>query len=127
MYLHETFRRAAWTVERHPAVAGTDKRPDFRIQTFQGASVVVEATSTDPPGSRGADKRRGRLLDLVDSISSPNFYLSVETFAVGPQDAPATGLRSNLTRWLTTLDPDAVESTLDPDAVEGSDYPTLAL
>ena len=111
LYLHETFVQAGYAVEVHPSVDGP-RPPDFRV-TRGADRFYVEATCVF--GARtdaGAIARRQALYDAVESIHSPNFFLSINVEAIGP-NAPATRkLRRDLERWLAGLDPDTTDLVL---------------
>ncbi len=62
---------------------------------------------------RAARRRRGAILDAVNDIPSPNFFLGVEVDAEGPGDPSTKRLRRDLTTWLGALDPDALLATGD--------------
>lgn len=108
LYLHETFRRAGWGMNRHPVLPHTLRRPDFLVHSPL-ESTLVEATTVGPPPTAGADHRLSRLLDTVDNLDSTNFFLDVTVELVGPQDPPAAPLIELLVGWLAALDPDELD------------------
>lgn len=111
LYLHETFLRAGFDVEIHPEVEGP-RPPDFRV-TRGDERYYVEATCIfGSDADTGATARRQTLYDIVESIHSPNFFLSIDVEEIGPT-APATQrLRRDLEAWLAGLDPDNTEMRL---------------
>lgn len=121
LYLHETLVRAGFDVVVHPVVDGSPRPPDFLV-TRDGEAFYVEAKSVfEGELELGAEARRDRLYDSLNALRSPNFFLSVECYEIGPQAAPTRGLRRELEAWLDSLDPDD-PSLLDFGLEHGEQY-----
>jgi hypothetical protein len=109
LYQHETLTRMGFDLTLHPVMLGTTKRPDFLARRQGETGFYLEATLASPSREERAAKRRlGAVLDLLNDLSTPSFFLGVEIEKQGPV-APATGrLRKDLVKWLNGLDADAL-------------------
>ncbi|NTW38406.1 MAG: hypothetical protein HGA44_00725, partial [Cellulomonadaceae bacterium] len=107
LYLHETFAAAGWSVTIHPRVAGTSRRPDFLVER-DGVRVYVEAILPGrAPAKEAATNRRNVLLDTIDAVGDPNFFLCLDELKDGGTPPSGAPLRRELQHWLKALDPDA--------------------
>jgi len=110
LYLHRVFTSLGYAVEPHPRIAGTGKSPDFLL-TKGGASFLLEAVTTvsgivDAAGR--AAHREAELLDILDSVSHPDFSISVEIESVGPNTLKRKLIAGLLLARLNELDPNDV-------------------
>ena len=113
LYVHETLVRLGFSVEVHPELAGRATRPDFLASGPQGA-IYVEAKALAPADStRSKDNLEEAVYDALDDVHSPNFFLWVEKTSAGTHAPNIRLLRAKLEKWLTLLDPDAVQAELD--------------
>lgn len=108
LYLHEALLRSGHTVVIHPHLEHTERQPDFYAEK-DGVGFYLEAIS---PGT-GKDKasvnaRRNRLIDVVNRLDDPNFFLWMHELTVGKAEPQAARLRTALRRWLRDIDPDTV-------------------
>lgn len=116
LFLHAYFSANGFTLEPHPAVSGSSKRPDFLVKKGD-CEFFLEATVTRDESDEDEAQRRVRhlLYDAVNSIESPNFFLTLEEFAIAAGKQPAArGLKAFLRRELPKHDPDVVASSLVP-------------
>lgn len=95
----------------HPNLPnGSAAHPDFIIVTPEGESVYLEAVlaSEYSEADISARKRTAVVLNSIEKIDSPNFFLGIN--AQGhPERPPASRkLRNELEGWLASLDPDSV-------------------
>jgi hypothetical protein len=108
LYLHEMLLGSGCTVEIEQALGSRGKNPDFLV-TRGGKQFVIEAIWT---AQRAGDAMHSvltpPLIDAIDSVPSPNFYLSVSVNETGSAAPPQKRLKAGLTRWLAELDPDRV-------------------
>lgn len=110
-------------VEIHPeSENGSGKHPDFLAVTPKGESVYIEAVlaSEYSESEVSAQKRTDVVLNTINKIDSPNFFVGVKV--EGHPERPPKGrdLRKKLTQWLSSLDPDTV--ALD---MEDSDHTSI--
>jgi|SRR5690348_3839753 len=116
LFLHAYFSANGFTVQLHPAVSGSSKRPDFFVKKGD-CEFLLEATVTRDESVEDEGQRRVRnlLYDAINTIESPNFFLTLEEFSIAPGKQPAArGLKAFLRRELPKHDPDVVTSNLDP-------------
>jgi len=108
LYLHECLVRAGYVVAVHPDVPGSSHRPDFKAER-DGQAFYIEAIA---PGAKAeakaAAQRRAVLFDTVNRLGDPNFMLWLEDLVEAPSQPASARLRTDLRRWLATLDPDAI-------------------
>jgi len=116
LYIHEILIRLGYEVSTHPETSsGKTTKPDFLVRdTETGESFYVEAVlATDQSDQeRAAESRKNLVIDSINKLSSPNFYLSLS--AEGDPETTPSGrkLRRKLSKWLTELDPDEVSNNL---------------
>ena len=106
LYLHETFVRSGFEVVVHPSVNSGSRPPDFFVSRREEAFHVEAKSLFEGVLDSGAEARRDRQYDSLDGLRSPNFFLSVECYDVGPREASARGLCRELEAWLGSLNPD---------------------
>ncbi len=99
------------SLEIHPDLANeSSKHPDFLVTTPGGEEFYLEAVLASEFSSAEitAEKRKNVVLESIERLNSPNFFLSIS--AEGNPDAPPPGkaLRGSIERWLEPLDPDQV-------------------
>ena len=81
----------------------TSLRMDF------GQSFYLEATlASTSSGAMAAQNRLNSVFDSLNDIVSPNFYLRINVHSEGASGLATTRLKSELERWLGTLNPDDV-------------------
>jgi len=95
----------------HPGLGTKNSsHPDFLVVTPNEETVYIEAVlaSEYSEADISGKKRTDAVLTAIEKIDSPNFFLAVG--ADGHPDVPpnAKTLRSDLERWLASLDPDLV-------------------
>ena len=111
LILFALLRSLGCTITVHPDLPnGSSKHPDFLVVTPEGESVYVEAVlaSEYSEADVSARKRTDVVLNAIEKIVSPNFFIGVH--AKGHPKQPPSGkhLRKKLEPWLASLDPDAV-------------------
>jgi hypothetical protein len=119
VYLWITFELLGLDVTMHPALCGTERRPDFRIETPDGP-VYVEATVASTSDSELArDRRRGQIYDTINSgLACPDFWLSLDLKSEGTEAPSITRHLSRIQGWLDEIDPDRVTELLEARAFD---------
>ncbi|MEV5123635.1 hypothetical protein AB0K49_12685 [Streptomyces decoyicus] len=82
-------------------------KPDF-LATRDNEQFVVEAIWQAQKRDAGSYSLAPQLNDAIDRLPSPNFFVSCELHSTGTATPPQRRLKSGLTRWLASLDPDQV-------------------
>jgi hypothetical protein len=113
LYLHEAYRRAAYSIEVHPAVPASAKRPDFRLT--RGDDVFyLEATSVGRDVSEISEERRlEEVHRVLADLKIQDFSLVLSTYSVGDRPLATRQLRTALTAWVAALDPGIVSAAAD--------------
>jgi len=109
--LHELLIRAGFRIVAvEPAVERSRRVPDFLVETSDGGRFFLEATLATGRSQAGAaaQRRLDQAFKTIDSVPSPDFFLSLATS--GTPTAMITGrtLKRELRQWLAGLDYDAV-------------------
>lgn len=98
-------------VEIHPNLKnGSIKRPDFHATTPDGEEFYVEAVlaSEFDTSEMAAEKRKNVLLQAIEKVDSPNFFIGVDSEGSPNTPPPGKALRRVLSKWLSKLNPDDV-------------------
>ena len=111
LLLHGIFTKDGCEVTIHPELNnGSTSRPDFLIKTPDGDGFYLEAVLASEFNNKykAAEKRKDVVLDTINNLESPSFFLGIT--AEGKPDTPPKGkpLKRHLQTWLESLDPDAV-------------------
>ncbi len=109
------------SIEIHPDLDnGSEKHPDFLVSFGEGEEFYVEAVlaSEHSEAELAAERRKNVVLDSIERMESPNFFLSIN--AEGNPETPPSGktLRRELSAWLAKLDPDVVANAVDEHGFE---------
>lgn len=118
LYLHELFLRQGYEIEVHPTLAGTERRPDFRL-TKEGRGILVEATAvfsgiSSKGGPTGAAP--GWMTAAIETVDSPNFFINYgEVLAEGAERLKRSQIVGPLQRWIASLDPDRERARIEGD------------
>lgn len=115
LFLFALLRSIGCSVTVHPnlqSVNGT--HPDFLATSDTGERAYVEAVlaSEFSEAETSASRRSDVVLDAIEKIDSPNFFLKVYTEGRPGTQPNGRKLQSELKRWLSSLDPDAVARTV---------------
>lgn len=115
LYLHEALRRSFDRLTVHPDLAGRTRHPDFLVSR-PGLEMYVEATlPAATQAEKAAASRVAKLLEAIDQVGDPNFFIWVEEVLQGTDSPSGAKLRDKIRRWLRDLDPDAVDANASAD------------
>lgn len=111
LLLFALLRSLGCSITVHPNLTnGSATHPDFLVVTPEGESVYIEAVlaSEYSEADVSARKRTDVVLNSIEKIDSPNFFIGVN--AEGHPERPPGSklLRKELEQWLSKLDPDFV-------------------
>ena len=113
LFVHELLTRLGASVEVHPNIPSITTHPDFRAD-FEGSPVYVEAVDSNPPSSLSAsDPLEDEVLDAIDDLDSPKYFITVETSGklfTAPSHALVVRPFAEL---MASHDPDEVQHLID--------------
>ena len=113
LYIAQFFYSRGYQITHHPAVGGSERRPDY-LATRAAESLYVEATvASSSNDDAAARKRLDWLQEQINLVPSPDFWLAVDIEAQGGSHPPTKNLRSELGRWIESLDTNVVAAALD--------------
>ncbi|MGW3626501.1 hypothetical protein [Streptomyces sp. NPDC000880] len=95
------------TVEVEHTIGTGGKNPDFLVAR-DGEQFVVEAIWTAQRLGDTGDLLPPQLIDAIDNVPSPNFFVSYTIHKTGSATPSQKGLKRGLAQWLADLDPDQV-------------------
>ena len=124
LYLHQVLTGTGRTVIVHPDVAGSVTHPDFLVREQDGTCWYLEARLLQDGGA-AEERRVGQILDGLNEVRSPNFFLGVNFRRIGSRSPSLSQLRQGVERWLDSLDPDAVLAAVDSGSPGRGDLPHL--
>jgi hypothetical protein len=108
LYLREVLVKVGFQLTSHPTVPDVTTKPDYLVQ-FGKESFYLEATIIRPSREDIASEHREAVIhDLLQGIKSPSFFLLVDVDHQGADTPPVRQLRSQIEKWLATLDADDV-------------------
>jgi hypothetical protein len=97
LFLHEFLRRQKCTLDFHPSIPGSSKRPDFLVRPPYGDGFILEArTSTDVASGPQRNPRGDRIRDFLRQMKLDGYRLSIDELTVGTSDLPQKALRKHV-------------------------------
>jgi hypothetical protein len=124
LYVATAYRRTGMEVqwlEAH-SLGERGRIPDFLIS--DGDEFIVEVTTaTEDSDQIGADRRLQTILDLLNTIDTPNFWLWPRIVETGDGQPSTRKLRQDLEEWAASLDPDRTDTKLSYET-EAADRPS---
>jgi hypothetical protein len=111
LYVHALFRALHFKVTVHPDVPGTSGHPDFLVERAASSIYVEAAAVFSGVVSPSRESRALTVLDdAIDRMDASTFWVSFRVERVGTSTPPLRNVRSEISRWVATLDPDDVVS-----------------
>ncbi len=121
LVLHESLLRLGATVEVHPTVEGTNRRPDFLATSPNGTKCYVEAVlaTNQTKEEAAAETRKNQVYDAINQLNSPDFFIGIDP--IGSPETPPSGqhIRAFLTERLAGLNRDEIAALLERPDVPG--------
>jgi hypothetical protein len=103
------------SIEVHPQLPNSSRRPDFLARTPAGDEAYVEATlaSEFDREARASARRTKVVLDAIEQLDSPDFMIGFS--AEGDPRTPPSGrlLRHSIRQWLSRLDYESARTGLE--------------
>jgi hypothetical protein len=119
LFLHHVFLRLGFQLEFHPHVPGVATRPDFLVSQNGQALFYLEAIAVGNSVREEAEENRiNQVYDALNNLDSPDFYLGLRVEGVPETPPPGARLRKELTRWLATLDHQAIQQAYEEQRYE---------
>jgi hypothetical protein len=115
LLLHELLTRLGGEVVVHPSVGPTSsKTPDFLVTTPGSGSFYLEAAlvTDESPRQASGQRRMNRVLDMIEEVDSPDFFVSVECDDPPAADTRSKWLKRKLTTWLSELNYEEVREAV---------------
>jgi hypothetical protein len=114
LYVHELLRRKGCSVQVHPVLDTTSRRPDFLVRHSMGAQFYTEVVVATDESQRqmGERSRLDDLKNALNSADSPNFFIHLDTEGVPTAPLPLRGIRQRVEQFLSSLDPDELSDML---------------
>lgn len=114
LYMHELLCAMGFTVQCH-ASAGEEvsTHPDFLVSRRGENLFVIESTLAMLSREETAEESRiSQVYDVLNRMDSPDFFLGLRIRGAPATPPPGARLRTQLERWLATLNPDEVAQIL---------------
>ncbi|MGH9633646.1 MAG: hypothetical protein ACRD72_02300 [Candidatus Angelobacter sp.] len=110
LYVHELLRKLEHEITVHPGLSGVSTHPDFLVRRSDGCQFFLEATLAGIPKKpeQGASARIAQVYDVLNRLDSPDFFLHVRVNGSPSSPPPAAKLRTDVGKWLRTLDVEEV-------------------
>lgn len=108
LYLHEMLIGSGCAVEVEQAAGDRGKYPDFLVTHADGQFVLEAIWTVQRLKGSAYNSLTPSLLDAINTVPSPNFYLAVTINKTGTMKPSQRRLKAGLARWLEGLDPDEV-------------------
>ena len=108
--------RLGGQLEVHPELEnGSTKRPDFLVRMPNDDEFYLEAVfaSEFSGAEKAAERRKNVVLEAIEKLESPNFFIGISAEGNPDTPPPAKSLRRDLSNWLSSLDPDKVGTDLE--------------
>jgi hypothetical protein len=99
----------------HPTIPSGDEKPDFLVRLQDDTMFYLEAVQASgvSDAQHGVDTIKSTIMDAINDMPSPNFFLGIETEGSPGSSPSRTQLTAKLAKWLERLDPDAVARDFD--------------
>lgn len=112
LYFHELFSRMGYSPECHPSRTGISTHPDYLLKSNGTPIMYAEITLAGSPSAseESTESRSNQVFDIINSIDSPNFFIGMQLYGAPESSPPVRRLRHVLNEWLSSLDPDQVQS-----------------
>jgi hypothetical protein len=114
LFLHELFFKQGFTLELHPTINGTNKRPDFLVKG-KDIKFYLEAKEVNnkSDSERSNDNRVNQLYDSISQINSPNFLLKIDEIILKSSNQPsAKKIKKYIEEEIKNFDPDVIHEKI---------------
>lgn len=115
LFIHELFLKQGFTLETHPNVPWTSKKPDFLVKG-NGMEFYLEAkVATDKTNSeRSIENRKKQFYDSLNTLESLNFYIYIRELELKSENQPSSKkIKIFLESELKKYNPDELENKIE--------------
>lgn len=106
LYTFSLFRNLGYTIEVHPPVEGSKKRPDM-LATRKDSRVYVECAATFDTPDRAREDSEAWLKDCINKVPSPDFGFGLRINSAGSLRPQKADVIRQIETWVTSLDYEA--------------------
>jgi hypothetical protein len=112
LYVYTAFRCLDYDVEVHPVIAGTEKRPDFRVSRGSNGMYIECAAMA---GDDVVENATGQawICDCIERAQNPDFMIQVDITAIGTDQRTVDEIVQPVEEWLDTLPYDDLSRLFD--------------
>lgn len=111
LYLHETLRKAGYTLTLHPSVLGSSKQPDFLVSKGDTKFYLEATVPSLSPSKLAQGKREKTVRDVLNRLSDKNFKIFLIDLKGDGSNPQAKKIRHQVKTWLSTLDIEKIKKT----------------
>jgi hypothetical protein len=103
--LHELLLRQNCTLELHPKLSATCKRPDFRVRQADESEFLLEATTVTALATGPLlNPRANRIREFLDHHELDDLLIGIDELSVGKLDLPLKHIKLHVRRTLADID-----------------------
>ena len=112
LFLHQLLLQLDCKVVIHPELPIADARPDFHVVSSTGDEFYLEAAAVMEYSNseRAAHTRYRLLLDGLNAVRSPNFFLDITGRELPKRNVRIREIQNEVATWLNGLDYELVKS-----------------
>lgn len=115
MWLHELMICLGCSVNIHPTLSATNRKPDFLVRSPQGCDFYLEAiyVSGESVKQAKSNSRQNAFYDSLNYLKSPDFFINLDVKGSPASPVPAKKIRNWLEHELSQLNPRLVDHFLE--------------
>ncbi len=121
LYLLTLLTRMGYSIEVHPEMKSGSKRPDLLVKVKGEMGIYIEAVLASEASQQelGQTARENQVYDILNEMDSPNFFVGLELSGTPATPPPARKIKEQVSKWLKTLDPDAINELHQRETILG--------
>lgn len=107
LLLHETLLRLGCSLEIHPTVPNSTRRPEFRVTEPDGATWYLEAVVASGESKEEATVRtlKNRIYDALNEVDCPDYFINIEIEHAEKNQLPVSRLKAFVRQQLDAKAP----------------------
>ena len=125
LYIYILFTKMGYALEIHPALEGTQKRPDYlAVKEDERFYIEVKQMTLLSQSEQAKERKQNTLLDALNTVDSSNFWLLLEEINFKSAQQPkGRNIVRFFDRELKKIDPDGYQQMMDHTDIE--DIPVI--